>query len=488
MWSTNERNDGLPQDNSSIDSHAKTDSINNRKDWQSILRRTVLSIGLCISLSFPSSPVSANPAYDRYWATLGSGDREAIVEANTKLLDHLVGTVNTMYFDNSGGAFFTPREFYGRFKTIDSNRLASRNGVIDAMRYMLSTLNDPFSAYLTREELLMELKQSSNGFLGLGAIVQDPTVSNTNDFLKPLTVVSDDTVQSKETGTASLPLSSRTNKDGPNRKSDNNNNNNHILSGTTVADLPVVTAVAPNSLAERFGLTVGDRIVAVSDNKFLGKTPDQVARMLPKYINSNMDDGNNNKSSNKNNDEGLVLTIAKPIRRQQLDDRMVENGPPLDVVVGYKTSRLSLPPPSSSTTQDNDASSTLTQTPTGTSSSTMSGDSIVQYKMLTDSFFGTSMTATMTSTSNTGMASSTLATPTSLLSSSSLLNSGNILSPSGPQQVGYIRLTRFSRTATAGYIRAIEDLERQGADSYIIDLRNNYGGTIQVRNKKDYMA
>lgn len=46
-------------------------------------------------------------------------------------------------------------------------------------------------------------------------------------------------------------------------------------------------------------------------------------------------------------------------------------------------------------------------------------------------------------------------------------------------KIGYIRLTRFSRLSTAGYVQAIQALEDAGAQSYIFDLRNNYGGIIQ---------
>ena len=45
--------------------------------------------------------------------------------------------------------------------------------------------------------------------------------------------------------------------------------------------------------------------------------------------------------------------------------------------------------------------------------------------------------------------------------------------------VGYICLTRFSRSATKGYVRAVRSLEQAGVQSYIIDLRNNYSGVIQ---------
>ncbi len=46
--------------------------------------------------------------------------------------------------------------------------------------------------------------------------------------------------------------------------------------------------------------------------------------------------------------------------------------------------------------------------------------------------------------------------------------------------VGYIRLTQFSANATAEVSNAIASLEKQGADAYILDLRNNPGGLLQA--------
>ncbi len=50
-----------------------------------------------------------------------------------------------------------------------------------------------------------------------------------------------------------------------------------------------------------------------------------------------------------------------------------------------------------------------------------------------------------------------------------------------PQNVpiGYIRLTQFNANATTELAHAIESLEKQGADAYILDLRNNPGGLLQ---------
>lgn len=45
--------------------------------------------------------------------------------------------------------------------------------------------------------------------------------------------------------------------------------------------------------------------------------------------------------------------------------------------------------------------------------------------------------------------------------------------------IGYIRLNQFSANATQEVAHAISNLEKQGATSYIFDLRNNPGGLLQ---------
>ena len=46
--------------------------------------------------------------------------------------------------------------------------------------------------------------------------------------------------------------------------------------------------------------------------------------------------------------------------------------------------------------------------------------------------------------------------------------------------IGYIQLSQFSANAPAEIERAVKDLERQGAEGYILDLRNNPGGLLQA--------
>ncbi|MBE9215668.1 PDZ domain-containing protein [Plectonema cf. radiosum LEGE 06105] len=46
--------------------------------------------------------------------------------------------------------------------------------------------------------------------------------------------------------------------------------------------------------------------------------------------------------------------------------------------------------------------------------------------------------------------------------------------------IGYIRLTQFNANAPIELAHAISELEKQGADGYILDLRNNPGGLLQA--------
>ena len=46
--------------------------------------------------------------------------------------------------------------------------------------------------------------------------------------------------------------------------------------------------------------------------------------------------------------------------------------------------------------------------------------------------------------------------------------------------IGYIRLTQFNANAVTEVAHAIASLEKQGADAYILDLRNNPGGLLQA--------
>jgi C-terminal processing protease CtpA/Prc len=165
--------------------------------------------------------------------------------------------------------------------------------------------------------------------------------------------------------------------------------------------------VAPNSPAERAGVTVGDRIVAVGTYKFRGLTRGEVTRALQTRF------------SAENYAGQAEVTLAKPVSDQ-------EGG--REVVTGYRMSRLKL-----LTTSNEPFTEVRVQ-------SGLSGDSIVQYKLLT--------------------------------STDSILDQSS-------SKVGYIRLTRFSHASTKGFFKAIQELEATGAQSYIIDLRNNYGGIIQ---------
>jgi len=208
-----------------------------------------------------------------------------------------------------------------------------------------------------------------------------------------------------------------------------------LYSGQSVASLPVLTAVAPNSPAERAGLTVGDRLVAVQKDSFLGLTGDASQTKLQQRY------------QGADNYAGTVdLTIAKPVYASAT---AVEGR---NVIVAYRPQhiRLSTTTPSwssplletnrNSPAQQQEQQQEETKVVAG-------GNAILQYRLLTGA-------------------------PSS--SSSSSLLSSNL-----DQSVGYIRLTRFSKASTAAFVQAVETLEAAHADSYILDLRNNYGGVIQ---------
>lgn len=52
--------------------------------------------------------------------------------------------------------------------------------------------------------------------------------------------------------------------------------------------------------------------------------------------------------------------------------------------------------------------------------------------------------------------------------------------PPNSVPIGYIRLTQFNANATVEVAHAIANLEKQGADAFILDLRNNPGGLLQA--------
>jgi C-terminal processing protease CtpA/Prc len=316
-------------------------------------------------------------------------------------MDYAVGTINTMYYDNSAGTLFLPKQFFVAWRIWlkqggGAEQLHNRQGAVEGMHWLVGQLNDPFSKYLTREELRQELVSSSDGFLGLGAIVEPPGKAFFGNR-SPLAVTTNLPIPKQLGGTKDPAL----------------------LAGVQVQHLPIVTALAPDSPAERAGLTVGDRIVAVGTDSFLRRSPEQVAARLSAKYQADNYMGHPD------------LTIAKPVYAPVSG---MDEGTERDVVVAYRKIHVRL--------ATSIAAAPQRYTAVGTE--VAGGDAIVHYELLTnqDSIFD----RTIASSSN---------------------------------RVGYIRLTRFSRASTKGFVNAVQELEAAGATSFIIDLRNNYGGVIQ---------
>lgn len=398
----NKKNDGLLKKN---DIMPWQNYLSSR--WVDYMTRTAMSLMLVLQVTLSSlAPLPAEASEklvvgEQYWSIMSEGDKEAKIEANKALMDYAVGTINTMYYDNTGGASFQPKDFYNNwrhwFDTSGKDQLASREGVVDGLSWLTQQLHDPFSKYLTREELKQELSTLSNdGFLGLGAVVEPAA-------------------EKAFFGTIRTPVLAEIPPEAAGKA-----HPQHWLSASSVSSLPVLTAIAPNSPAERAGLTVGDRIVAIQKDSFMGLTPEAIRLRL------------HHRYEAENYMGKIELTVAKPIyAASALNDR--------DVIVAFRPQRIRLTASASGEQQQHD---TAKLEDTASAASITGGNAVVQYRMLSGA-------------------------------SSAMLTSDLNLN------VGYIRLTRFSKASTAAFVEAVERLETAKTDAYVIDLRNNYGGVIQ---------
>ena len=278
----------------------------------------------------------------RYWTIMIRGEAQERAAANKALVEHAVRTINTMYYDNTGGASFQPPDFYRTWRQwlkddTKASTLETRQGAEASLKWMVSQLPDDFSRYLTREELHAELQQSNNGFLGLGVMVVSPEKANPFFGSNTAPVI------------AHLP---------PNLLQQNSRRQTPLLSAVQVSKLPVVTAVTPDSPAERAGLVVGDRVVAVGVDHFLQHPASAAPQLVQKYTAAENYVGHSD------------LTIAKPVYASSLLSE--ESSEQRDVIVAYRPTRVRLP-------------TVLTDDPAfnhDDSNRILGGDSIVHYEML----------------------------------------------------------------------------------------------------------
>lgn len=393
------------------------------------------------------------PKRSRYYTIQQSGTREEIMAANEALMDHAVGVISTIYYDKTAGAYFTPRDLYDKWRALrayakggdealsklkeqDSTKgvdrmtwmrganyrsspmpedaLGSRENVIKGLKWIVSTLDDPYSSYQTREELWDETHKRSDGFLGTGAFVEVPRgIFPTTSWFH--TTGNDPQVDRSVLHKNPMKIG------GSSSNANGKGKSNQIMSRTRADNLPIVTAIVPNSPAERAGIAVGDRIISVGSDKFVGNREHIESKLKKRYSASNY--------------IGYPdLTIAKPT----LTMTTMDTEAPREKITGYRKIHVSLP-----------TALVEPYRPYYSQSQISGGDSIVNYQLLTGEG--------------------------SIFQRLASLNELN-----QPQSgIGYIRMTRFSRSATIGFTNAVAALETAGAQAYIIDLRNCYGGVIQ---------
>jgi C-terminal processing protease CtpA/Prc len=471
----------------------------------------------------------------KYWTIQNDGTPDERYQANKALLDHIVGTVTTMYYDRSGGSQFSPAEYITMFRSwlrtdpMSQQLLSTREGTVSILKSKIinqKSLPDPFAKYLTREDLMAELKSNNDGFLGIGAIVEAP---GSNPFLEDCTqnpssklIATKSNIGSSEVAkqkqwkvTESLSFIRYSSvKNNHHHNKNNNQQNTYVVDSSMVCNLPVITAVVPYSPAERAGLTVGDRIIAVQDDSFLHLSRQQVTMKLQERYSADINQyfGNSEITIAKAIIPSVVSSTLSEDKYKELStssNQRIQSYRPIRVRLS--TSATSSTNPSLSTTafQYGDqevTSSTKTNyvskvadhnDPTFSSLQQgkqviSGGNNIVRWQLLNSAasiFIDTGASSSLfvddggrdfqqqtndiqqfiSSYDGDRITDINSISPKNDFGTSDTTNGG----------VGYIRLTRFSRTATEGFVQAVDQLEALGATSYIIDLRNNYGGVIQ---------
>lgn len=399
------------------------------KPQHASLARVMATLLLAAStvLSNPlSTEASDLPIGKKYYSIMESGEPNERVAANTALMEYAVGTISNMYYDASGGAHFNTRDFYKGYKYWLNEQgkveLQTRDGVVSGLEWLVAQLNDPYCAYLTREELRGEVIKNKHGFLGLGAVVEPPKPNTPFFGTNTASVMANlppGLLSSSHTGRKAAP----------------------VLSAVQVSKLPVVTAVAPDSPAEKAGLVVGDRVVGVGLDNFLQHPSETTSRLVKKY------------SSAENYVGHSSLTIAKPVYASSVtypsndDDVASSLTYERDVIVAYRPTHVRI---ETSLTADTDEAWKRGNEPNIDGGMMVAGgDSLVHYQLLRarNTIFDRHIDIEQ--------------------------------NPNEVRSVGYIRLTCFSKSATTGFVNAVNELEKNGATSFIIDLRNNYGGVIQ---------
>lgn len=390
-----------------------------------------------------------------YWKGQMSDNPFDVATTNQQLFEEILRLIITNYYDHTGGFNFAPNDFFLQYKTLAHSEgpqkyFTSRKNAVEGLKLLVDMIGDPYSKYLTRQELLNELSSNINdSFLGIGAVVSvDATAMSLSSkkLSTPLCDVTGLGILLASTGDCGGGAPA---KDAFLKKSLSNNMDLFagMFSPEQVLNLPVITAVEPFSPAERSGIVVGDRIVSVGSQSFLGLSSSNVAYKIKTTY-----------SGAENYFGVLSAVIAKPVFKEENKGDFIEaHGRRL---IGYKQSHVKIITKSLEpfdTRQAVNIHSTISTALSG-------GNSICYWQLLTPA-------NSIVYISNTDSEYDDGRHRSSI--------DHKIASHDEKNSVGYIRLTRFSRLSTLGFVEAVQNLDNLGAKAYIIDVRNNYGGVIQ---------
>mmetsp|Transcript_24709 Transcript_24709/g.31956 ORF Transcript_24709/g.31956 Transcript_24709/m.31956 type:complete len:494 (-) Transcript_24709:503-1984(-) len=142
-----------------------------------------IAVGLWLPINEPASAQGSPAMYRQatlYRTVMDTGDEELMAAANKQLLDQVWGTIGTMYYDTTGGMKFSPgyewRQYWNQLVKERANSFKSVELTRKEIKQMLDTIQDPYAEYLSPDDIfgdkLTNQKKPVISNIGIQAIPQ----------------------------------------------------------------------------------------------------------------------------------------------------------------------------------------------------------------------------------------------------------------------------------------------------------------------------